>query len=63
MDGYGEKIKWIPVNCAAMPYERPTFSLFFEHVNRIVASPYDISIVANSDIEFDDSLFRLQATL
>lgn len=52
-------VLWVPMDCSGNPYVRPTFRNFFELVNQAVVTPTDISIVANSDIVFDDTLSLL----
>lgn len=38
---------------------RPSYSVFFDYINSINPAPNDISILANSDIYFDDTLSLL----
>lgn len=45
-----------------IPSKRPTYKTFYEEINKR-AAPTDISIVANSDIYFDDTLGLLPTRL
>lgn len=54
------KAVWVDVDCSNNPYERPTYRDYFEFVNRFTTTPYDLNIVANADIYFDDSLGLLR---
>jgi hypothetical protein len=56
----GEKVVWMDVNCSQNQDNRPTFRNFFDEVNRRVETPYDLNIVSNSDIIFDDSIRLLK---
>jgi hypothetical protein len=47
-----EKLNWVELPSGL---DRPDFQHFFETVNRWTITPYDLNIVANSDVFFDES--------
>lgn len=58
------KITWVELDCSKFRYNRPRFQDYFQVSNRFCTDPHDISIIANSDIYFDDTLrLLIQANL
>jgi hypothetical protein len=51
------KVVWVEL---PSPRDRPTFAQYFELVNHFTTTPYDMNIVANSDVFFDDTLALLK---
>ncbi len=59
LDGIS-KIVWIDVTeMKELSYGRPNFQLFFDIANSRLKSPYDFSIISNSDIWFDETIGKL----
>jgi len=56
-----KKVIWENIDCKNNLYNRPTFGQYFELVNKYCRSPYDINIIANSDIYFDDTIGQLRS--
>jgi hypothetical protein len=55
------KIDWVNLDCRARPCGRPTYEDWFRLANEHCQSPYDLSIVANADIYFDETLGLVKA--
>ena len=57
---YTRKAKWLPshpkLRVVTADYRPVTYSVLFSDANSILQSPQDISIIANADIRFDDTL-------
>ena len=51
------KVVWVELPSSV---QRPTYQHFFELVNHLTTTPYDLNIVANSDVFFDDTLALLK---
>jgi hypothetical protein len=50
----------VNLDCRDRPYGRPTYRDWFRLANEHCQSPYDLSIIANCDIYFDDTLGLLK---
>lgn len=50
------KVTWIRGDYSKNKYNRPTLQDYFNAVNQHVSSPYEISIVANADLFFNETL-------
>lgn len=54
------KVVWETFDCSRFEYGRPTYRVFFDLVNKHTESPYDINIVANSDIVVSNDIALLK---